>query len=318
MQRIAVIGAGPAGLACAQALRQAGLAPVLYEKSRGIGGRMAKRRRDDLQFDHGAQRIFATTPETRGWLDTAQAAGCAAPWPEGADALGTVPFVGLPGMSGLCRPLAEGLEIRFSTEVKRVSRAGSGWRVATDTDAEDFDLVATAIPAPQVLRIMRDVAPFDTVLPGVVMAPCWALMVSFGTPLNAAPIHEPPDGPFDLVLCDSAKPGRPAGAAWVAHASADWSRAHLEEERETIRDALLAALPDVLGPLPGISTASAHRWRFGLTETPLGADYLATVDGTLLAGGDWSLGATAGDGLRSGQAMAATLLARIGAPQPAA
>ena len=44
MTDIAVIGAGMAGLVCAQQLSQAGYSVVVVEKSRGVGGRVATRR----------------------------------------------------------------------------------------------------------------------------------------------------------------------------------------------------------------------------------------------------------------------------------
>ncbi|NBY26365.1 MAG: FAD-dependent oxidoreductase, partial [Betaproteobacteria bacterium] len=42
-QHLAVIGAGMAGIACARTLVQAGHTVQLFEKSRGVGGRMATR-----------------------------------------------------------------------------------------------------------------------------------------------------------------------------------------------------------------------------------------------------------------------------------
>lgn len=44
--RIGAIGAGMAGLSCAQALRRQGHAVVLFDKGRGPGGRMSSRRID--------------------------------------------------------------------------------------------------------------------------------------------------------------------------------------------------------------------------------------------------------------------------------
>ena len=41
---VVVIGAGVAGVTCAQQLQQAGYTVALVEKSRGVGGRLAKRR----------------------------------------------------------------------------------------------------------------------------------------------------------------------------------------------------------------------------------------------------------------------------------
>ncbi len=51
---VAVIGAGMAGLVCAQQLKQAGYSVLVVEKSRGLGGRVATRRLHDIWADHGA------------------------------------------------------------------------------------------------------------------------------------------------------------------------------------------------------------------------------------------------------------------------
>ena len=53
MMKIAIIGAGIAGLTCAHMLKKYN--PIIFEKSRGIGGRLATRYSDQYQFDHGAQ-----------------------------------------------------------------------------------------------------------------------------------------------------------------------------------------------------------------------------------------------------------------------
>ena len=42
--RVAVIGAGMAGATCARLLADAGLDVTLFDKSRGVGGRMSTRR----------------------------------------------------------------------------------------------------------------------------------------------------------------------------------------------------------------------------------------------------------------------------------
>ena len=69
--RIAVIGAGMAGLACAQELLRADAKVTVFERSRGLGGRLATRRQGDLAFDHGAQFV---TARSRPFVGYAQAA----------------------------------------------------------------------------------------------------------------------------------------------------------------------------------------------------------------------------------------------------
>ena len=78
--RIAIIGAGIAGLACATALRQAGFQVSLFVKSRGAGGRMSTRRGADWQCDHGAQYFTARNPEFRAQVTRWEQAGVAAHW----------------------------------------------------------------------------------------------------------------------------------------------------------------------------------------------------------------------------------------------
>src|SRR3546814_18450016 len=44
LMRVAIIGAGISGLACARRLRDAGLGATLFDKSRGLSGRLPPRR----------------------------------------------------------------------------------------------------------------------------------------------------------------------------------------------------------------------------------------------------------------------------------
>ena len=62
-RRIAVIGAGIAGLSCATELQGAGVTVRIFEKSRGPGGRMSTRRGEAWPCDHGAQFFTAQDPE---------------------------------------------------------------------------------------------------------------------------------------------------------------------------------------------------------------------------------------------------------------
>ena len=61
--KIAIIGAGMAGLTCATRLSAAGHEVSVFDKGRGPGGRMASRRvehgGETFRFDHGAQYFTA-------------------------------------------------------------------------------------------------------------------------------------------------------------------------------------------------------------------------------------------------------------------
>ena len=53
MTRVAIIGAGISGLACARQLVKAGVSVVVFDKGRGIGGRVATRRAGHLSLTMG-------------------------------------------------------------------------------------------------------------------------------------------------------------------------------------------------------------------------------------------------------------------------
>lgn len=65
---IAVVGAGVAGLGAAWALSRAGWSSVLFEKSRGLSGRAATRRRGEVRYDHGANFFRLEDPDVHRLL----------------------------------------------------------------------------------------------------------------------------------------------------------------------------------------------------------------------------------------------------------
>ena len=84
-KRIAIIGAGIAGLACARELVQHGHDVSVFEKSRGPGGRMPTRwlnreAEPPVGFDHGTQYFQATAPAFADLLAQAEPAGAVAQW----------------------------------------------------------------------------------------------------------------------------------------------------------------------------------------------------------------------------------------------
>ena len=79
--KIAIIGAGLTGLACAKKLSLANLSPIVFEKSRGLGGRLSTRRNGNhISFDHGAQYVSANGYTFQKYLNKAIEKGVAAEW----------------------------------------------------------------------------------------------------------------------------------------------------------------------------------------------------------------------------------------------
>ena len=60
---VAVLGAGPAGLACAWELAIHGARVVVLEAEQQVGGLAATVERDGFRFDHGGHRFLTRWPE---------------------------------------------------------------------------------------------------------------------------------------------------------------------------------------------------------------------------------------------------------------
>ena len=303
---IAIIGAGMAGLACAEALAERGLATRLFDKGRGPGGRMSTRRVEvpspdggsrTLAFDHGAQYATARAPAFVARMERWAAAGHAARW----QAAGPDAWVGTPGMNALVKAMAAEHDVRWATRVERIERAADGWRlIGEGLDESGFDAVVIAVPAEQVAPLAHPHAPaLAERAEASHSQPCWTVMAAFATPVGGPDIRRPgaglvEGGPLGWAARDSAKPGRSGGAdCWVLQATPAWSTTHLEAEREAIVPALLTALAESgAHPLPQPLTATAHRWRYARADATAAPPERCVwlPDLSLGACGDWLSG----------------------------
>jgi predicted NAD/FAD-dependent oxidoreductase len=245
--RVAIIGAGLAGLSCARRLHALGLEPTLFDKGKGPAGRMASRRlatpRGEAALDMGAPYFTVKSAKFAEQVADWALAGLAAPWPDAApDA-----WVGAPLMTSPLKALAVGLNVRWNAFVGGLSRKPDGWRLHLhDQDQGPFD----------VLRFMKQSAQ-------AISLPCWTGLFAFDRELETAVPIVRNQGAIRWAALNSAKPGRTGPEAWVAHANPLWSLDHLEAEPAQIAQDLLIELLSLTGagsvrPI----AAQAHRWRF--------------------------------------------------------
>ncbi len=305
---VAIIGSGITGLACARALVAAGLTPVVFDKGRGIGGRMATRRVGAAQFDHGAQYVTAKGAGFAAVLSRMIAEGAAAEWQDGTAGR----IVGVPGMTALAKALAVGVTVHQGHEVSRVTRVDGDWHLRIGATDHQAARVVITVPAPQVAGLLGPDHPLTAPLRAVQIDPCLTLMAAVNAP---APFVTRSDGddPLAWIAQDSHKPGRPVGdiTTWVAQAGTAFSRAHLDLDPAAMAAVMLPLLCDRLGVMPDqVAYAAAHRWRYARVAAPLGQPFLSTDDGSLYLGGDWCIGPRVEAAWTSGTAIAADLLGR--------
>ncbi len=317
---VVIIGAGMSGLICAQVLQHAGLNVAIFEKSRGVGGRMATRRTDtEILTDHGAQYFTVTEPAFQTVFDHWLKSGIVDQWRAPivelkhgevvADKSDATRYVGVPTMNAVCRSLADELTIHLGSQISGLEQVADSWVLYDDHEkavARSETVICTA-PAPQTAALLNSIPSIAVPARDVEMEACWTLVlilnVGMNLPYGGAFIN---DSELAWIACNSSKPGRQRSPeVWVLHASAEWSRQHLDESPDTIERELLTVFQRETGHWPAaISRSWTHRWRYAKPTNPLKTRCLFDEQLRIGACGDWCGGPRVEGAFQSGLALA--------------
>jgi photolyase PhrII len=335
--KIAVVGAGISGAMAARTLADHGLRVTVFDKSRGMGGRMSTRHCEEHAFDHGAQYFTARHPVFRRYVESWVEQGVAACWGGTVVAYdrnesGSEPswdcsvrptverFVGTPGMTSIAKHLLRDADMRLNQPIVAIEPAGDSFRLMATENVElgVFDRVILTIPAPQAALLV----PFDQGLASqmakVLYDPCWCGMYQFKESLhsdwNGAFVN---GGPIRWIGRSHTKPGRKSsGESLVIHAASDWSTEHYEQDQEFVIATLLREYFRVTGQQPQTPTiASAHRWRYSIPVSSAETRCCRNSGSTIIACGDWAGGSRVEGAFLSGCASAGGILSRLDRPQ---
>lgn len=301
MKRVAIIGAGLAGLTLAQSLKSIS-SVFVFEKSRGVGGRMATRYAPPYEFDHGTQYFTAKTLSFKRMVKNYRDAGIISDWPVTVASVGGAKqgldekFIAVPRMNQLCKSLSEGLDIQLSTQIGSLEKRDGLWALKSKDGQGlgEFDWVISTAPAPQAALLMPENFSGQRVLENVRMEACFTLMLGYEKDVDFpwAAVHIA-SSPVGWVAINSSKKGRESTkCSLLIQSTNKWAQMHLEDNQDDVRDALIdAAQRDLQIDLSGASHIAMHRWRYAFADRPADVDYLLDEENQLAASGDWCLGA---------------------------
>ncbi len=293
--KLAIIGAGPAGLATAWALKNSTVEVQVFEKSRGVSGRAASRSRHGARFDFGANYFRLDTPDTEqlvlhslptdhlvrieNEVWTFDGSGALAPGDPRQNQQARWNYDS--GINTLGKLLAEaaGAPVHHGCRVSGLKRHAGQWFLQSDCDIADngFDAVLLTPPAPQTVELLAHSelgeAPGELLKSGLRDARYhaqWCFALGFQAPL------ERPENCFAMINTDRAhdvawlsfendKPGRDLGDATVimVQMSPAWSVAYLNAEADTLVETVTEKALALLGEQrPTPTWWDSHRWRY--------------------------------------------------------
>ena len=281
-KKVAIIGAGIAGLSCAIQLQKMGFEVEVFEKSRGPSGRMSTRQGEGWVADHGAQYFTARDPILITKLNTWIDAGIVSLWNpklgiyEGGQWTESSSherrYIANPGMNALGKYLARDLHLHFNQTIDQLTPNTNGWQLSSKESGlinASFDFLVIAIPAPQAAQLMQTLSKeIQSILNSVEMDGCWTVMANLdkqsALPFDAAFIN----GEIISWICrNQSKPHRNAndngnvGETWTIHASPRWSQENIELEATEASTKIIECAKK-LGLDCTHAEISTHRWRY--------------------------------------------------------
>lgn len=267
--KVAIVGAGLAGLMAAQELRRLGHDVVLFDKGRSPGGRLATRRIGGARLDHGAQFFTVRSEQFAAHVHRWQQDGVVYEWCRGfgAEADGHPRYAVHGGMNALAKHLARNLDVRCDSLVFSLHRTDPGsahpWEVKLDDGSvHHADALIVTCPLPQTFSLLVSA---EVSMPEELWRTDYdrtlALLATLDRPSAVpSPGGVQTDPSFTFVADHQAKGISPVPAITL-HANPAWSEEHWDDDPVTAHDLLLELARPYLGDAQ-VLESQLKRWRF--------------------------------------------------------
>lgn len=303
MINIAIIGAGLSGLTAANILKK-NANITLFEKSRGVGGRIATRRAEPYFFDHGAQFFKAKSAEFKGFIQPMIEQEVIQTWKarfvefENKKIItrrnwdfNYQNYVGTPNMNAIGKYLAQGLKINLETKIKSIKKDQDKWRLIDEKENNfvGYDWLICAIPSQQAVDLIPNSLTLFQKIKSIKMQSCFSLMLGFEKPLDldfdAALVK---DEDISWISVNSSKPARNDAFCLLINSTNKWADNHIDDDKNQVMEYLCGKASKIVGfDLSVAQHKSIHSWRYANIKKQEGENFLIDESEKISVCGDW-------------------------------
>ncbi|MFB6232399.1 MAG: NAD(P)/FAD-dependent oxidoreductase [Salinibacter sp.] len=338
--RLGVVGAGAGAASATYVIDNAlpGAEITVFEKSRGVCGRAAARRRDGIVYDYGANYLKDTggrvstliagefddgLVEVQGPIWTFDSDGNISERSDGGRR-----WTYEDGITRLAKHLfgATGAKVERETRIADVYHDG-GWRLTDDDGVAHgpFDALLLNPPAPQTADLLRETGVeaadrLGNAAGGVSYQTGWTAVLGYGFEFDA-PYYglANADGEHQVgwIGREERKPGHVPGeeSVLVVQASSDWSTERYDAAPDRNVAILARRTAEIVGDrrLANPDWTDHQGWRYALPDDGVsGSARRDAAQAGVYVAGDWVAGearlhAAVRSGLKTGETMADSL-----------
>ena len=300
---VAIIGAGLSGITVASKIKDKFEVQV-FEKARGVGGRMSTRKDPPFIFDHGAQFFKIKSKCFKYFLSELFTEKIIRPWEfklayyeenslkkikviKNSDKF----YVGVPNMDTIVKYIAKDCNVILNTKIERIIKEKNKWFLYDQNKQSfgEYDWVILTLPAKQSLELIDKNISFYPLINKVKMMGCFSLMIGMNEPIHLdfdAALIEHNDVGW-LALNDS-KPCRMKKNSLLINSSYEYASKQINYSKDTVLRHLLNQTNTLINhKLSNINMTKIHQWRYVEAKKSPTENYFIDHTKKIAVCGDW-------------------------------
>jgi predicted NAD/FAD-dependent oxidoreductase len=280
--KIAIIGAGFSGCNLYNNLKEKYEDITIFEKSRGVGGRLSTKYIEDKFIDYGTSSLIPITDDLKMFcLDLSSNGVVKAKYDE---------FIPKNGINQICKFLIDEKDLVKNCKITKAQLENNKWILEDENHNiyKDFDLLFITIPAPQILQMQIEL-PDDLKekLSNIKYDSIFSLILysKEDIKLDKNLLYENPD--IQNIINNSRKYLYKDFSSYVIHSTREFANCVNEKTKEEICEIFLSNLDDETKELFERFTIIAHLWKYAFAKTSLDMPYFLNDERNLGICGDY-------------------------------
>ena len=325
-KKIIIIGAGFSSLVLAHKLSSY-FNVIIYEKSRGYGGRCATRYTKNYKFDHGVMFFQTRHKPMLRFLKEMEKLDIIKPWHakfieftndkmtnkrQWGDAIKH--YHSPNGMNYIGQWLANDLAVTLNTKINTIEKQSKQWVLYDENNIEidRCDWLISAIPSQQAAALIpKEVSYYNTVK-DIHMTSCYSLMLGINKKIDlnwdCALIKEKD---ISLITCNYNHLNNQDYSSLNILSTNKWATANINKDTNEVIKYILSEAENLLPNIKDsdINLCELHRWKYAnIKPYPGSLKSYIDFDHKIASCGDWCIKGTMEGAFMSAEHLAKTMI----------